>query len=706
MKKILLSILLCLMPSISFATVYHVDQTGRAANLAACAGADPGNGSRCSMTQGNGASAGDTVYLYDDGGAITTQLAPSNSGSSGNVITYVKASGETPVITVAGDRGFSISGNKDYIKIDGITFTDCASFGQIANGSDYNEIKNCVFSTAGYTNLNKGIYVWTAGGTACTNNWIHNNTFGRSIVDPTGCNDEGGSLWIGVKEYGNGEVNNTVENNVFYAGGHHLLWLQGKLNVIRNNVFHNEGFYTVAGGCSWGASYRDSEYGNRCIEMWDGGSNTRMDNVLEGNRLGHSAFAPDGGMDGNIALGSPGNIFRYNKSYYSETFGLYFKQGTSASVGKNNRVYNNTIYYNGQDSGVYPKEWTGWDFDLNWRYGVGCSSSACTGNELKNNIIYDNYTADIATFAWAPGCTSSQVTDDNNWKTADGDPVFDDTDTTDPTSTTSPALNLTSASPVINGGTYLTTVHADDSGSGVTLYLTDATYFQAGSEPTCGSTIKTFSSGSCLSNIEADWICVGNVSNCVQITNISYTASPNWVALSSSISRNDGNYVWLYKKSDGNFVLYDTAPDYGASEYSENAPTISNPIPSGTQVCTGPTQSVTLGVSTNEASTCIYSPVDDDFLDMSNYNSGVTFTNTGGTSHSGVTTLASNCSYIFYATCMDTSGVSNGASGTQIYFNINECTPVVEQGQVIIPGAGAVKTVAPSTPGSGVFRIQ
>jgi len=127
-------------------------------------------------------------------------------------------------------------------------------------------------------------------------------------------------------------------------------------------------------------------------------------------------------------------------------------------------------------------------------------------------------------------------------------------------STIDPNLALQSGSPAINGGVALTTVHSDDTGSGTSLVLADALYFQA------GSAAATAPMGSSLSNVQGDWIAVGTVGNVTQITDINY--STNTATISPAITRSDGDSVWLYKKSDGVQVLYGSAPDYGAYEYN------------------------------------------------------------------------------------------------------------------------------------------
>ena len=118
-----------------------------------------------------------------------------------------------------------------------------------------------------------------------------------------------------------------------------------------------------------------------------------------------------------------------------------------------------------------------------------------------------------------------------------------------------PNLNLTSSSPAIDQGGALTFVGNSDTGSGTSLIVDDAGYFQD----------RTW--GPSYADIEADWIAVGALGNVVQISSINY--STNTITLASSITRNDGDPVWLYKKSDGTQVLYGSAPDAGAYEFSQ-----------------------------------------------------------------------------------------------------------------------------------------
>ena len=292
--------------SAAFAGTYWVDDNGDA-TWADCTGSTSLNGaSACTLATANSnAVAGDLVYLR--GGTYNTNIAPSNSGNSGNVITYKAYTGETPVLTPTISQATIFLDGKDYIKIDGITIKDGYMYASIRNGSDYNEIVNCTFTDTDGKNNSKGLKIWgqCSGGTPnnchSTNNWIHNNIISRNGwvgAAPT-CQDEGGTMHVGTSASGDGGSNyNTVEDNEFFAGGHHLIEISSKYNVVRNNVFHNEGWMTDPGGCDWGPSPRNGKYGNRNLSINNWHDTDGLYLLVENNRTGHTAFASDGGMDG------------------------------------------------------------------------------------------------------------------------------------------------------------------------------------------------------------------------------------------------------------------------------------------------------------------------------------------------------------------------------------------------------------------------
>jgi hypothetical protein len=351
------------------------------------------------------------------------------------------------------------------------------------------------------------------------------------------------------------------------------------------------------------SAYNDL-YGHRNIQLSDAFARAAMYTLVESNRLGHAGMNPNNGGAENLTVAGPGNLIRYNFLYNSMASGISYKYadgdcvpGTKDHPGAcgaiNNHIYNNTIYKSG----------TG----VNWRVlgadnmsyagqGIGQSRATGTGdlnNVLKNNLVYDNkegaicgqtlYNGDYTTTQ----CSAEAYdTVSNNYTGGSGDsptnnPLFVNPDLTAPMSqhlfsgqtgyaaTPLPNLSLQASSPAIDIGVAsqygsLTTVAAADTSSGTSLVLTDALYFQA------GSAAATSPMGSALSNVQGDWILVGatvGAASATQITDINYTT--NTATISPAITRADGDYVWLYKKSDGVQVLYGSAPDYGAYEYEE-----------------------------------------------------------------------------------------------------------------------------------------
>jgi hypothetical protein len=127
---------------------------------------------------------------------------------------------------------------------------------------------------------------------------------------------------------------------------------------------------------------------------------------------------------------------------------------------------------------------------------------------------------------------------------------------------TSNNFHLQAGSPAIAAGTYLTTVASGDSGSGTSLVVSDATYFQDG-----------YGLSNAYSTVNGDCIAVGTASNHVCVTTVNYTT--NTLTLASSISRSAGQGVYLYSKSDGVQVLTGSAPNIGALGTAGSTPPVS-----------------------------------------------------------------------------------------------------------------------------------
>lgn len=111
--------------------------------------------------------------------------------------------------------------------------------------------------------------------------------------------------------------------------------------------------------------------------------------------------------------------------------------------------------------------------------------------------------------------------------------------------------HLKAGSPAIAAGTNLTTVAAGDSGSGTSLVVNDASFFQDGMGLTNAN-----------STVSGDCISVTTVGNHVCITAVNYTT--NTLTMASGFSRSSGDKIWLYSDSSGTVDLIGVAPDIGA----------------------------------------------------------------------------------------------------------------------------------------------
>lgn len=558
---------------------YWVSPTG-AATWANAESATPLSGTACASiaTANTNAEAGDTIYLRE--GTYNRYIYPTNSGTSGAKITFAAHTGETPTFTVleAGGRWAIKLHGASYIVVDGITSYGCGAFFRIGYGSCYNEIKNCTFSEDLHTEYSTALITWTSSagveGDGSSHNWIHDNTFTKYGAISS-CNDLGT-----IRISSNGDdpsSNNTFENNVFSYGGHDLIDVGGWYNVVRNNTFHNDEawFEDTAGTCT--NTPASGFFGNRCVLLSNSGDDlgTANHTLVEGNRIGYAGTPPDD--DGAFGIENAGchTLARYNDIYGCYGAGFYSKMQpggaypSSLDSGSYARVYNNTITQCGSATEGGAK----YEADLSFTTAVTIWSYV-TYNDwprdiaIKNNIVYQNR----AEIEYGTSNIIPQVTYENNWNYADGDPLFTDDDITDATSLVLPDLTLSSGSPCIDAGTYLTLANGSGAAS-TALIVDDALPFQDGTW------------GSSLSDIQADWIAVGSVSNVAQISSVDYNT--NVITLASAISWADDAPVYLYKKSDGVRVFYGTAPDIGAHEHEGAADTSAEASVYAVSVVTG-----------------------------------------------------------------------------------------------------------------------
>lgn len=604
-------LILFLFSSPLWAETYWVDDNGTKTTKTDCDGATPISGTdACTLAAANGfALAGDIVYLRAGTYTITGNgIAPTNSGSAGNVITF--SGYESEVVTITGavgatgkdSIGVNLNG-KSYIKVTKINVANVYQGLFITNGGNYNEISYCTFAFRdAWAVDDNGVYTYDPAGisighgqstSASTHNWIHHNVM-------HGCggfnaSDQGVLFAIGSTQGENNKENsnNTIEYNHLYHGGHHVFANNyGFYNVIRKNYMHNEGWFSDAAYDAVCSAGDNGVCGYRVVYSHGDTSHTGYA-LYEDNFIGYAdqygrQHVASGGPGGALNIANDHNIVRYNDLVGNVQYGYSGTTSLSSPTkdGENNRIYNNTFFQNGFNYityGVTGNDNTAAEVGADiWRTHVLISDSDAGGNAIKNNLFHNAWseTNKLSESQYYPSITAGTAnniannTISNNYVVdttyTNSDSPFTDTD--DPKfvsetlpansaaiiaawssyAVTTPNLALQSTSTAINAGSYLT--QANGAGTNSTaLIVDDASYFQDGTW------------GSSLATLNADWIAIGTAGNVHQISSINY--GTNTITLATPTTWADNASIWLYKKSDGTQVLYGSAPDMGAHEY-------------------------------------------------------------------------------------------------------------------------------------------
>ncbi len=443
MRSILLIALLLSVSSIAAAAEHYVSPDGSATWERSTSIKTP-----CSLDTANrNARAGDTVVLR--GGVYGLWIEPANSGKSDRErIRYAAYRNERPEI--AGTE-FAIHLNgKSWISVTGVDSRTCRQFLIISNGH-HNAIERCTFEGNKLKTTWMGSWVHESS----TYNRISGCTFSRYGWVENG-DDKGALLDIGYDVSTTDASNwNVVEHNTFFYGGHHILQICGKNNVVRGNYFHNE---------AWLEGPRKGGCGNRNA-MTMGPMASR--NLFEHNRFAFAGLPPDdNGADG-MAVRCPDNIIRRNMFYANFAGGIALAS-MKESRPTGNCIYFNTIVHNGYSSQI-DHFWTGGVSFGNWGNGP------MPGNIIVNNIMHDNFQNKSLT---GYGEAGPQIVL-TNWKD-EGDPGFVNgaipSDTTD---SSLPDFHLKPGSPCIDTGEFLTRVTSPD-GSGPTFTVGRAGFFYDG----------------------------------------------------------------------------------------------------------------------------------------------------------------------------------------------------------------------------------
>jgi hypothetical protein len=386
MRIKILSTIIALLFSVSAhaADLYWADNTGGAANWAACeSDTDPGAGNRCTITQANDSiSAGETIYLV--AGTYTTTISPTNNGTSGNYITYERdpdSAQWSVIFETSSSHSVSLSSD-DYIKIKGIYFSSSGSRWLNAIDSDYIWFDHCKFHDA---NAYVGFLAYSDGGDGSDYGKITNCIFEDApvLTDTSGCVDElGNTTWDAecASQAAAGDDLNSdcncfsapsdmiritngtgwlVEGNISGSSDHHFITVQGTggHHVIRGNVIENKYHGAIS------TLYNTLE---PCLiedNIIKNGGEEKAKSATKRNRTEVNATG--------LYPASDGGIWRFNV-VYNTGYGVSPLMVSANGLAENNYIYHNTFHNN----------------DVNQVFSEnGQGIPADPGNKFINNIF-------------------------------------------------------------------------------------------------------------------------------------------------------------------------------------------------------------------------------------------------------------------------------------------------------------------------------
>jgi len=539
--------------------------------------------------------AGDKVYIK--AGTYSDAIRSTNDGTSdANRITYQAFGNGTVNLTGFSSTGSTKRGainlsNKSYVSVIGRGDSDAVDVrrivivlpsGQVSAMASFNGATGCIMS-----NL-----ISVSTDTNATNYGIQFGVHSFGEQEQTRfnilrqCHITGNSttsVSTGVEDLINmGGMSDhcLVEDNIFDGASRHITF---------NNQGSNGSFIASRGNFVWNNAHTAQS-------IYNCGPNMLVENSrLQCQAQIPTCIGPECNFGSSLQVGSTNMLIRYNTLFEGcrAPCGFDSQGGIAGGYGGDNvqpvtgyRIYNNTAV----DSAGVP-------FGI--ANFIGSTSHIIGDGILVNNFFYDGNAQFwsnicivyrdptptvndrfIRNVVGNPGGSSSEdilFWNDSGWTLAEAKANF--TNPTGPdlrdwngfanvydaapgfTNYAANDFTLTSSSPYIDGGAPLTRVAIADTGTGTSLILDDARFFY------------DVSGFPAWMGVQWDWIAVGPTSNNVtgatkiQLAGINY--STNTVTLTSSITRNDGDYVWLWKDSAGRQVISGTAPNIGALEFQD-----------------------------------------------------------------------------------------------------------------------------------------
>jgi hypothetical protein len=553
----------------------------------------------CVLLLAVSANGANLTVVSGGGGNFTTIQACANAMAAGDTCIVYAGTYNENVTVPAGTAGNYKTVTVNGSDVVGVTsFTLGSHTKLIGNCSTPASVGTCGFSIGGLASATTGTgraCVTIAGGG--TDIYIKGNTLyacGFQAMITVASNQsatfiyiQGNTLAYACVASSQAGTSTKECDGILFEAGDHVLIERNDLshytlgidfttsyNVIRNNTVHD--VYESEAGGNAHTDFIFSETGPV-------GSIVQY-NLAEGNFI-HNTHGPD--AKGILLQNDSPNNCNSLCNYFIERYNILSRTG--GAVNSNNgassvpwryvKVYNQTYVDLGQDLGNLGYDGT---FDtstsvsngsyLNSIYYFG-STAVWTANP-SGYILYDCGSGVGCNFGYnlfyCAGGTCSPAYGNHGPQAFGSDPH---NQIKNPlfvnyvgAGNAANNYHLQGGSPAIAAGTYLTTVASGDSGSGTSLVVNDAAYFQDG-----------YGLSNAYSTVNPDCIAVGTASNHVCVTAVNYTA--NTLTLASSISRSAGQGVYLYSKSDGVQVLTGNAPDLGAYPYGGGTITGGGPTP-------------------------------------------------------------------------------------------------------------------------------
>jgi len=454
MRKILgcfIIIMIMITSQVFAGTIYYVDATN---------GSDSNSGTSSAIAwktitkANNTLTAGDTVYVM--AGTYEETIYPSNSGTSGNPITYKNYNDDEVII-----KGVEVGINfafRDYITVDGFKLNNDSQessdmiMGVQFTDSDYCIVQNCKIKYIKVGGSDAGIWM----------NENHQSSYCQILsntIEYVGQNnsDIGNGIWLKGDHH-------IVSGNTVDFCGHAGIYVDADKSIIKNNTCYGSWAKPMNIGTT-DTSYRF----------------TVEDNTLRSIHAYASPWAPSAG----VQIDGCNIIFRRNKIYDGYGEGIEVYGGDPNYYNHHLRVYNNVIYGMGTEY-ISP-----------YKYGLLIIEHDTHGHmsdcDYRNNIFYNNYADGVHYDSYADPADHNLT--HNHWNSS-GDPKFENPATGD--------FRIQTDSPCINAGIWLTQTNGSGSSS-TTMIVDDAKFFTDGFGIQDGDVIKLESQTKTVKTINVDY---------------------------------------------------------------------------------------------------------------------------------------------------------------------------------------------------------